>query len=90
MVVSGLAQNSFGSTVTVYPNPAAHLVTIDLEKEYREVTVAVFDLKGTMLLDLFFNNTREVPVQLAGFAAGLYLISIRSENRSVTARMVVE
>jgi hypothetical protein len=84
----------FGTTVTVYPNPAKEVVNISYTNQTaQQVTVTLFDLAGKAV----YNNTVQgvsglnnisVPTQEIG--QGIYLIKISGDLGSSFSKVIVE
>lgn len=84
----------FGTTVTVYPNPAKEVVNISYTNQTaQQVTVTVFDLAGKAV----YNNTVQgvsglnnvsIPTQQIG--QGIYLIKISGDLGSSFSKVIVE
>ena len=73
------------STVSVVPNPATDKVTISLAGA--EGTVTITDVTGAVV----YNNTTtngKVTVALANFATGVYCVSVNSNGKVVTQKLV--
>ena len=72
------------STAMVYPNPAYSLATLKMETLNESVSVQIYDIKGSMLFELFNKQLTEgehqIPVDVSRWSKGAYIIKIRKES----------
>ena len=68
--------------ITAFPNPVADFVRLDLHSgEYRDITVNIISVTGTIIQTLKFDgqhNGRVVEINMSGVKPGLYLMRISS------------
>jgi hypothetical protein len=73
------------SELSVFPNPTSGKVTIEWDvNRIRRLTVS--DLKGSILIEEFLNNS----VDLSALENGIYLISIETDKGLLTTKVVKE
>jgi hypothetical protein len=83
---TGIFQNAKSGTITVYPNPTNGLVTIDLAAyENKKYEIFVFDAIGNLVLQ----NTNVKVIDLSNFENGLYSITLKQENATVSSRRIM-
>ncbi|MBK5214100.1 MAG: T9SS type A sorting domain-containing protein [Flavobacteriaceae bacterium] len=68
----------------MYPNPTTGLVNIDLPNNVTDVQIIVTDMTGRNIPILLVNGQFDI----SDFSAGVYLATMRSDNASVTKRIV--
>jgi hypothetical protein len=78
-VVTGLSNISFGSDMTVYPNPTKGAVKIDLGAEYQAVSVKLYTISGKLVSFNEYRACREIDYQIDG-DKGVYFIQISSDK----------
>ncbi|HOF16155.1 MAG TPA: T9SS type A sorting domain-containing protein [Bacteroidales bacterium] len=83
----GIVENTFENNINVYPNPTDGHVTIDMGKSLSEVTVSITDVSGKLLKQSTYKNTQMLELNL-NVQTGIYLITINSENKRATIRLV--
>lgn len=73
---------------SIYPNPASQFVTVDLLNTNGEMnTLTLSDTKGaTILVESTGNSTVTIPLE--GLNNGLYFLTIQSNGRSVTSKII--
>ena len=76
----------FGSTVSLFPNPASSSVTISgIEGE---ATVMVVDMNGRTVFTAKANES--LTIDLAGFAQGAYFVRIIGEQTTAIRKLIVK
>lgn len=71
-------------TVNVYPNPAQHFVTVDLNGRLSvETEIILFDATGNQVLKVKPSNN-SVNIPLDKLAIGMYHLSIIGEGKTIT------
>lgn len=87
-----LGTNSFvTSNFSIAPNPNKGVFSIRLKETTDKYSVFIVDALGKVVYDNEFNQTTDLSqtIQLDN-ASGLYFVTIRSNNESVTKKIVVE
>jgi len=79
-------------TLSVFPNPASHLLNIAFEEELTEkTTISIFDLNGRMIhwMNVEAGVSKVVlPLDLPGMGNGVYLLQIRNGEQLLTRRFL--
>lgn len=79
------------SKISVYPNPASHQVTVEIEDANEMVEVKILDLSGRQVyankLDYKGTNTRNID--LTGIPQGAYFINITSPKHHIVRKLVI-
>ena len=70
------------ATLSVYPNPATEVLYVNAENVN---LVQIYDMTGRNVL-----TTTEMTVDLRGLEAGVYFVTVRSENAAKTTKVVVK
>ena len=87
VIVVGVEQLSWGSEVSLFPNPTSGLITLDLGQDYENVLVRVMDAEGRMVQSL--ENIRSSQFQLdLGSATGLFMVQVFIQGEFQTFRVV--
>ena len=77
------------SELRVYPNPTKNIINIELLELSEVVEVIVYDSKGAVVKQITQNNTNVVSIAL-NKPAGIYTVSIRTNNNTYTKRVMVK
>jgi len=79
--------------VEVFPNPSTHVLYFRFNQPIGAAKIAIHDLQGRTELheeiDLEGNSTHSVDLHDHHLKAGIYVLSIRTENMEITRRFVV-
>lgn len=96
--VVGIKENNINTTigsVSLYPNPAADLLNIDvLLNSNEKVTVSIFDITGKLVSTVIENSemnagTNTVNVSTSNLSNGLYFVSISAGSFVQTQKLVI-
>jgi photosystem II stability/assembly factor-like uncharacterized protein len=88
-LVTGI-DNASSPVQSVFPNPCTDDLKIQLNKNYRHVTVEVYDANGKYLTDYLFDGASLLHINTTGFTPGIYLCKIVGDGESKTmVRFVV-
>jgi len=86
---AGIA-NSHRSNVTIQPNPTSGIFMLDgLDNTDNEGRILVRDALGRTVLSERFRGEQQV-LDMSGYAAGHYLVELRSQKGASTLRLVLE
>ena len=70
------------TSLSIYPNPATEILYVNAENVER---VEIYDMTGRNVL-----NTTSSVVDLRGVEAGVYFVTVRTENAAKTTKLVVK
>jgi len=73
--------------VVLYPNPTTKMISIDLATNYDAVKLVLYDMYGRLLKQRSIENTKSFEFEL-NEAAGVYLVTITSENKQAVFRVI--
>ena len=71
----------------LYPNPSNGKVTINLEKEYKNIATNVIDLQGKLVYSSLANETNLISIDFEA-PSGLYFISIVADETNFNLKMI--
>lgn len=91
----GLAENDVVNGVSVFPNPATDKTSVEFNlANASSVSVVVTDVTGKTVETLNLGNVaagvHTADLNTANFAAGLYSVAIKTNDSSVTRKLVVQ
>ena len=84
----GIADNSL-EVANIYPNPTNSNFTIDLGKEYKEVTVQISNVLGQVISSEKYASTKIIQQELNA-SAGIYFIQIRTSEGSFNSFKIIK
>jgi len=73
--------------VSVYPIPSTDFLTIELLND-QNASLKLIDALGKVVLEESFNYTTQLDMSV--FAKGIYYLSLKTEEQSVTKKIVIE
>lgn len=80
---------SLAEDVQVYPNPAAEVLNVRLERKVRQASVAIYSSIGQLMVSRpMKSNMEQIPV--TGWPAGQYLMQLQADGMSAAKRFVIE
>tara|TARA_Y100001968_G_scaffold44312_2_gene34449 strand:- start:2216 stop:3775 length:1560 start_codon:yes stop_codon:yes gene_type:complete len=83
----GILENSFGENFSVFPNPTAGNLTINLGGNYENVQLELFSIDGKLLRSQKFKNISEIN-WLVDYPSGYYFIKVNSLNKKATINIL--
>ena len=83
----GILENTFGNDIIVYPNPTKASVKIDLGETISQFVVSLNDINGKLISQSTYQNTKVFELNL-NVKPGIYILTINTENKKVTIRLV--
>lgn len=75
----GLNENTIEANFFAYPNPTTNKLTIELDKQYTDVTVSVRNIVGQLVSVKKFNETESLTINIKG-PSGYYMIEVETEE----------
>jgi hypothetical protein len=87
---TGIIENSFASSINLFPNPATNHVTIALGSNNKKVEVTIADITGKIIYKTFAFAAEKIEVNTKDFAAGIYVVQIQSADFIGTKKLIVE
>lgn len=76
-----------GAMLSIFPNPASNSISIDIEKEYTDLTIEIIDETGRVV---YSRNDLENPISLDNFVTGIYFVRLQVDGDVTTKKIVVE
>ncbi|MBK5286447.1 MAG: T9SS type A sorting domain-containing protein [Bacteroidia bacterium] len=95
-ITTGISETASGSGFSVYPNPAAEELAINLNNTLNEsCVVRLTDITGKMVYSQQFklqagNNNISVPVRTINVEAGIYFLTVQQQNNLTTKKVVIQ
>jgi hypothetical protein len=82
-----ILENTFGTSVKLFPNPTNNEVTIELGKHYNEVSVIIRNALGQEVMKESFNNTNAFKLNIPG-ESGLYILELHATGHRALLRVL--
>jgi len=75
--ILGVSKNTFGTSLSAYPNPTNGRFTINLGESFSETTVTITNMLGQVVSTSNYKNTKMLDVEI-NLAAGIYLATVKT------------
>jgi len=79
MTITGTTIHTFDQNITVFPNPNDGSFSIDLDKAYSNVNIAITESDGRMILMENYSNAKTINLKFDA-EPGIYLVSVTTLN----------
>ncbi|CAM4054707.1 T9SS type A sorting domain-containing protein [Flavobacterium antarcticum] len=76
------------NVISVYPNPATDLLNVATNGSDTINAVQIVDLNGREVFTKSFSNVSDAQINVNDLSAGMYLINIKSGDKSVTKKFL--
>jgi hypothetical protein len=87
----GVASNQLNASVEIYPNPARKVMNIGNSADIQLERVLIYDLNGRLIQSVDLSNMdREVSVNVANLASGVYLVQFEAQGVTAIRRLIKE
>ena len=87
---TGIFENSFASSVNLFPNPADDHLTINLGSNNKKVDVTIADIAGKIVYTTTAYETNKIEVNTNEFAEGVYFVQIQSGELISTKKLIIK
>ncbi len=89
-VTTGISENSFASSINLFPNPTKNHLTIDLGSNNKKIEVTIADITGKVIYTTVTTDTNMVEVNTNDFSEGIYVVQIQAADFIGTKKLVLE
>ena len=89
-IAAGIIENSFASSINLFPNPADNHLTIALGSNNKKVDVTITDITGKIIYTITTNETNKIEVNTKEFIEGIYVVQIQAADFIGTKKLAVE
>ena len=88
-LVTGIDENSFGSEISLYPNPTNGDVLLELG-EIKDAVITLSDVTGKIVSEVRSGNRNSILLPLRDFDHGIYFITIAASNEQKVMKLIKE
>ena len=94
-IATGINENSFASSINLFPNPATNNLTIKLGNNNKNVEVTIIDITGKTIYSTTASDSdnyqeQNVEINTEDFAAGVYVVQIQTADFIGTKKLVIK
>ena len=88
LISLSIIENTFGKSISAYPNPTKSIVNLDLGVSYNLIEVSVFDNIGKMIQQYSYKNEQSFKININNNSAGIYFIMITADDKNATLKLI--
>jgi hypothetical protein len=91
--VLNVSENLNNSNISIYPNPASHILNVKFEGGMKDLSLNIFDITGKEVYSENGLNTSASylkQINIDGLSSGLYIMKLQNNNTITTLKFVVD
>ncbi len=88
-ITTGIRQNNI-LKAELFPNPSSGLFTLNINENYTNAVLSVFDITGKLVDSKTFKNNNSINLNYSDLAKGMYQLQFSTENASYTSKIIIE
>ncbi len=85
---TSIAENPANKNVTIYPNPANGILTIDAKEKSNAYTYYLMDISGKILKSGMFTGSKKIDIN--NFADGVYMLRLADEYGGTVTNKIIK
>jgi hypothetical protein len=89
VIVAGIVENNFGTSLSVFPNPTSGALFIELNAAYPSIQVNVFNANGELISTQQFKHLSQIHLEMKG-ASGYYFVELNASNKKAVVKILKE
>lgn len=89
-VTSSAIKSSTSFEASLYPNPASDVVTLQIKGDIKNIIVTIADISGKNMWQQSFKDQPTINLPVAKISAGVYMVTITTNEGSKTITLVKE
>ena len=89
-IATGIIENSFASSINLFPNPATNHVTIELPNANEKFDVTIIDITGKIVYTTAASETQKLEVNTNDFVEGIYLVQFKTADFIETLKLIIQ
>ena len=74
--------------VAVYPNPFVNEFEASFDLKYNNIAVLIQTLSGQTVFRKNYQNNSSIRVDLSGYSAQIYIVTINADGKTFTAKLI--
>lgn len=76
------------ATITIYPNPAKHIINVRLQDTKHVASINITNLLGKNVLRKIVTN-KDNPIDISNVASGNYIITVTQNQITKTEKLTI-
>ncbi|MBK7425833.1 MAG: T9SS type A sorting domain-containing protein [Saprospiraceae bacterium] len=79
---------NLNTELIIFPNPARHMLTINLEDEEENVQIDIRDINGKTVFSEYLNSKISRNLDVSHLRSGNYFVELRTDNKVITKHLI--
>lgn len=76
--------------ISIYPNSATDKLFVNLDKNYQEIDVSIFDVSGKNLFNRKLKNESNFTLNLSGLDKSIYIFSLTTKSAKFIRKIIIK
>ena len=76
--------------ISIYPNSATDKLFVNLDKNYQEIDVSIFDVSGKNLFNRKLKNESSFTLNLSGLDKSIYIFSLTTKSAKFIRKIIIK
>lgn len=85
-----MESNQIASTLSIFPNPAAEVISLQTGTIFQQGKVNVYDMVGRLVYSIENMTGETLQLNLKDLPEGMYLIEVLEDNRIWNGKAVIK
>lgn len=74
----------------LFPNPSNGLFTMEMEENYQQATLNLFDLTGKIIDSKTINNQQRISLDYSNLPKGMYQLQVNTEKGNYFSKIIIQ
>jgi hypothetical protein len=88
ITTTGIVENSFSTSIHIYPNPFNLQTTITFIQEQKNITIKIMDVLGKELKLISFTG-KQLIIEKGEMLPGIYFLQLKTENDIAIKKIII-
>lgn len=88
ITTAGIFENTFASTINIYPNPFTSQTSINFGKEQKSTIIKIIDMLGKEVRSIDFSG-KQLIIEKGEMKEGIYFLQIIDDNKNLVNRKLI-
>ena len=85
-----ISEQNYSSISKAFPNPTKENIYIELDDNYKDIMISIYNYSGKKVLEKCFNNSSHFELDLSILPTNNYIISITTESNNSVMKLAVD
>ena len=75
-------------STAIYPNPFDNIINVEFQNQKDNLEVELIDILGKTIISEEYNNVQSIRISAEQLTQGIYFLRIKSDNQSITRKVI--